>query len=217
MSLYYPAFIDLRGKKCVVVGGGKVAERKVMALLKAGAAVEVISPQLTGLLRRWSSKGRIRHREREYRKGDLGGAFLVIAATADEAVNRKISRQAPCLVNVVDVPELANFIVPSVLERGDLTIAVSTAGASPAFAGTVRRELEALYGRDFGRFVAFLRGFRQRVFKETRDSRVRSEILRGCGSKDILTILRTKGYDAARKAVLDSSRAPVLSCGREEG
>lgn len=216
-ALYYPAFINLRGKKCVVVGGGKVAERKVIALLKAGAEVEVISPCLTTLLRKYCVAGRIRHKERQYRKGDLGEAFLVIAATSDEGINKRVSRQAPCLVNVVDVPELANFIVPSILRRGELTIAVSTGGASPAFARAVRRELETLYGEDFTRFVALLRRFRQKTFRETADRRLRSRILLECGSEELLTILRKEGYEAARKALHTRSCALAAAYPAERG
>ncbi|MBI3592988.1 MAG: NAD(P)-dependent oxidoreductase, partial [Nitrospirae bacterium] len=92
--LYYPAFIDLRGKQCVVVGGGKVAERKALALLRSGALVRVISPVITGVLEKHKKKGRIEHIERTYKKGDLKGTFLVIAATSDDRINAEISNHA---------------------------------------------------------------------------------------------------------------------------
>ena len=101
---YYPAFLDLRGKKCVVVGGGSIAERKVTALVASGADVHVISPQLVAALNSLRAKGAIRHIARAYRTGDLRDAFLVIAATSDEDINRTVSRDAPFLVNVVDAP-----------------------------------------------------------------------------------------------------------------
>ncbi len=125
-NIYYPAFLNLEDKKTVVVGGGKVAERKILGLLNAQAEVTVVSPVITKRLEQEEQKGRIRHICRKYRKGDLKNAFLVIAATDSEDINEKVSRDAPCLVNVVDTPKFCNFIVPSILQRGPLTIAIST-------------------------------------------------------------------------------------------
>ncbi|MEW6117605.1 MAG: bifunctional precorrin-2 dehydrogenase/sirohydrochlorin ferrochelatase [Nitrospirota bacterium] len=199
---YYPAFIDLKGKQCVVVGGGKVAERKVAGLLRAGAKVKVISPSLTDLLERQKQKGTIEHLPRTYRKGDLKGSFLAIAATSDDQVNTAVSKDAPCLVNVVDQPALANFIVPSVVQRGLLTIAISTSGASPAMARAMRRELEFLYGKDFGRFLDLVHTLRKRALKGIPEKRKREEFLKGMASAAIFDVLRRKGFSEAREVVL---------------
>lgn len=200
---YYPAFINLSGKKCVVVGGGKVAERKVLSLLRSGANVAVISPAITNILKKYKEKGKIKHIERDYKNGDIKDAFLVIAATSDEATNIRVSRDAPFLVNVVDRPDLANFIVPSVVSRGPMTIAISTSGASPAMAKEVRKELEILYGKDFGRFLAFLRQLRKKVLQDITDNKKREMLLKRVASKEIFDTLREKGLKSAKERVLE--------------
>jgi precorrin-2 dehydrogenase/sirohydrochlorin ferrochelatase len=200
---YYPAFINLCGKNCVVIGGGKVAERKIVSLLGAGAEVTVISPDLTDTLERHKKRGRIKHIERDYKKGDLKNAFLVIAATSDERINSRVSGDAPFLVNVVDRPELANFIVPSVVSRGPMTIAISTSGASPAMAKAVRKELEFLYNKDFGHFLAFLRQLRKKAMRDIPENKERERLLKEAASKEILSILRKNGFKAAKNKVLE--------------
>ncbi|MFO0753924.1 MAG: bifunctional precorrin-2 dehydrogenase/sirohydrochlorin ferrochelatase [Thermodesulfovibrionales bacterium] len=200
---YYPAFINLQGTQCVVVGGGRVAERKVASLLRSGASVTVISPALTGALERKKEKGLIAHLKRRYRKGDLKGAFLVIAATSDKEANRMIAGDAPCLVNAVDMPEAANFIVPSVVKRGLLSVAVSTSGASPALARALREELELLYGKEFGQFLAFLKALRRRALREVPDRERRERFLRGVASPEVLALLRRDGLARAKAKVLE--------------
>jgi precorrin-2 dehydrogenase/sirohydrochlorin ferrochelatase len=202
-SDYYPIFLNLRGEECVVVGGGKVAERKVSALVRAGACVRVISPELTPVLERLKSAGKISHTVRRYRKGDLKSAFLAIAATSSEKVNRTVSHDAPFLVNVVDVPELCNFIVPAVVGRRPLTIAVSTGGASPAMAATIRRELELLYGNETGRYLLFLGKLRKEALKKIADRKTRENFLRKAASREILGILRDEGFLKAKERVLE--------------
>ncbi len=202
MTNYYPAFINLCGKNCIVIGGGKVAERKIASLLNAGSEVTVISPDLTNTLERHKKNGRIKHIKRNYKKGDLKNAFLVIAATSDEKINKMVSKDAPFLVNVVDRPELANFIVPSVVSRGPMTIAISTSGASPAMARAVRKELELLYNKDFGRFITFLGQLRKKVMRDIPANRERERFLKEVASKEILSILRKNGFKAAKNKIL---------------
>lgn len=199
---YYPAFLNLRGKNCIVVGGGKVAERKVVALVRSGACVRVVSPELTPVLDRLKSEGVISHVGRRYRKGDLTCAFLAIAATSSEKVNRAVSHDAPFLVNVIDIPELCNFIVPAVVDRTPLTIAVSTGGASPAMAATIRRELELLYGNEVGRYLLFLGKLRKDALKTIVDKKTREKFLKKAASKEILGILRDEGFLKAKERVM---------------
>jgi precorrin-2 dehydrogenase/sirohydrochlorin ferrochelatase len=141
----YPLFVQLRGEPVVVVGGGAVAQRKAEALIAHGAAVKLVSPQVTDGLREHARAGRIEWIARPYADGDLAGALFVVCATDRTAVNEAVFAEAKRrhqLVNVVDVPQLCNAIVPSVLRRGRLQIAVSTGGASPSAARDIRRDLE---------------------------------------------------------------------------
>ncbi len=199
---YYPAFIDLRGKQCIVVGGGKVAERKVAALLRSGAKVTVVSPFVTGVLANYSERKRIKHVKRKYRKGDLEDAFIVIAATSDGRVNQEVSLDAPCLLNVVDAPELANFIVPSVMERGPLALAVSTSGFSPALAKSIRKELELLYTKEFGLFVDFLGKQRKKALVDIADVGIRERIMKQIAAPEVIGMLRKEGFKTTKDAVI---------------
>ena len=199
---YYPAFIDLRGKQCIVVGGGKVAERKVAALLRSGAKVTVVSPFVTGVLANYSERKRIKHVKRKYRKGDLEDAFIVIAATSDGRVNQEVSLDAQCLLNVVDAPELANFIVPSVIKRGPLALAVSTSGSSPALAKSIRKELELLYSKEFGLFVDFLGKQRKKALMDIADDGIRERLMKQIAAPEMLGTLRREGFKAIKSSVV---------------
>jgi precorrin-2 dehydrogenase/sirohydrochlorin ferrochelatase len=201
--VYYPAFLNLKDRKVVVVGGGKVAERKMVVLMRAGADLTVISPEITGKIEREKKRGRIKHIRRQYRKGDLRGVFLVIAATDSSAINEKIYRDAPCLVNVVDTPRLCNFIVPSVMKRGPMTIAISTGGISPALSRSIRKELEKLYKAEFSGYLESLRSLRAEALKGIGDKRRRAEFLKSLASGEMLGILREKGCSEAKKRAVD--------------
>ena len=209
---YYPAFLNISGKKAVVVGGGAVAERKVLALIKAGAVVTVISPMLTPKLSREKDKNAIRHIRRGYRKGDLSGSFLVIAATDTPDVNSRVARDAPSPVNVVDVPQECTFIAPAVFRRGPLTIAVSTGGHSPAFARTLRKELERICGPDLGEYLTFLGALRKKACAEVSDRVKREQFLKDLASEQVLQLLRTKGLAQAKKAAEKELRSLIASC-----
>jgi siroheme synthase-like protein len=144
---YYPISVDLVGRPCLVVGGGAVALRKVSALVEAGARVTVVSPSLTPALLRLASEAPLRWRPREYAAGDAAGFVLVMVATDDRAVNAAVAiecRERGIWVNCADDPERCDFILPSVLRRGAVTVAVSTGGQSPTMARLVREELDAL-------------------------------------------------------------------------
>ena len=145
----YPVFLCIQDRDCVVVGGGKVAERKVNGLLDAGARVRVVSPGATARVTRLAREGKIELIARPFRKGDLKGAALVFAATDRPAVNREVVAEAAsvgALSNVADVSAEGDFVLPSVLERGIMRVAFSTGGASPAYARLIRERLEDLLG-----------------------------------------------------------------------
>ncbi|MSQ25961.1 MAG: bifunctional precorrin-2 dehydrogenase/sirohydrochlorin ferrochelatase [Dehalococcoidia bacterium] len=144
-TAYYPAFLQLAGRPCVVIGAGEVAERKAAALLEAGAKVTVVSPEATAEVERLAAAGTVRWERRNYRRGDLAGAWLAIAATDDAAAQQAIfaeAEQARVFCNVVDVTERCSFIAPAVAQKGDLTLAISTGGKSPAVARRLREELQ---------------------------------------------------------------------------
>ncbi|MCL4424381.1 MAG: bifunctional precorrin-2 dehydrogenase/sirohydrochlorin ferrochelatase [Firmicutes bacterium] len=192
-STYFPILLDLKGRSCVVVGGGEVASRKVTALLEAGAVVKVISPTVTSLLARLAAEGRIQHQSEAYSPGDLRGAFLVIAATDDEEVNRLVNREAEersQLINVVDVPELSSFIFPSVLRRGALTVAVSTGGASPALAAGLRRRLEGILGQEYALYLDLLARARRYILEHWEKDERRRQVLLSLGRSDLLPFLQ---------------------------
>ena len=195
---YYPVFLDLHNKKVVIVGGGSVAERKVMALLDTGAHITVISPELTESLRKLRDDRRIVIHEKRYETGDnLKEAFVVIAATSDEEVNVRVARDAQGLLNVVDTPELCNFIVPSVVKRSPLTIAISTDGVSPAFSRTIRKELEHLFGQEIAEYLTCVKQLRLKAKKEIGDAKKREAFLKEIASSDMLEMVRTQGSVAA--------------------
>lgn len=153
------ACLDLRGRRCVVVGGGSVALEKARGLAECGARVVVVAPEVRAELRAEAASVR----ERRYRARDLDGAFLVVAATADEAVNRRVHADAGSrglLCNVADVPELCNFILPSVYRRDPIAVAVSTGGASPALAKRIRDDVAARVGPEHAALAERLRAMR---------------------------------------------------------
>ena len=163
---YLPIFINIRQRKCIVIGGGAVAARKISLLRKAGADVHVISPELCDELAQLAEKGAITHVAREFQDNDLEGCALVIAATDDRAVNENISQLANARnlpVNVVDNPDLCSFIMPSIIDRSPVQIAVSTGGASPVLARMIRTRLEGLIPASYGRLGALVEGFRDKV------------------------------------------------------
>jgi len=205
---YYPVFLNLKGKKAVVVGGGKVAERKAIALVKSGALVKIISPTITRLLEKYKKKGLIKHVRRNYKKGDLKGAFVVVIGTSSRETNVKIANDArqltgdrSPLVNIVDSPEEGNFIVPSVIRRGPLTIAISTEGCSPAVSKAIRREIERSYGPHFAWYIRFAGLMRKKAMKKITDAKKRERFLKTLAAPEIFDILRNKGLSVISKKI----------------
>jgi precorrin-2 dehydrogenase/sirohydrochlorin ferrochelatase len=165
----FPMFVKLEGRRCVVVGAGQIAEAKVTSLLEAGAKVTVIAPRATAALSRLHRAGAIQWYSREFESRDLEGAFLAIAATADDSVNESVYRECDrrgILCNAVDQPPRCHFYFPSVVQRGDLQIAISTSGQSPSLAQRLRRELEEQFGPEYGDFVRWLGEIRQSLMAQ---------------------------------------------------
>ena len=201
MRKLYPMLVDLTGKRCLVVGGGSVAERKVTLLLECGADVEVVSPATTSRLAALAATGAVCARRRRVRPSDLAGAFLVIVATDDREVNREVGERvhgAGGLVNVTDDPEACTFLVPSVLRRGDLTIAISTGGGSPALAKKLRQRLEQTVGPEYEAYLSALRLLRERARQAIADPEARQAIFRRAVESDLFE--RAARGDAAAVA-----------------
>lgn len=163
---YYPLFADLKGRRCVVIGGGPVAQRKARTLRSYGARVRVVSPTLTKGLALDARQGKVSHAARRFALSDLRGAWLVYAATDDQRTNERVFRAATgqrVFVNVVDQPRLCSFIAPAIVRRGALTLAVSTGGASPALAKRLRRDLGRSLGEGYAAGLRLLAALRPSV------------------------------------------------------
>ncbi|HON59269.1 MAG TPA: bifunctional precorrin-2 dehydrogenase/sirohydrochlorin ferrochelatase [Smithella sp.] len=198
---YYPIFLDIRDKKCVVVGGGEVAARKVSRLLDCGAKVFVISPELSPELVSLKEKNAICHIAAVYTGYFLEGACLVIGATDDEATNERISsdaRKKGIAVNIVDDPQKCDFILPSLVQRGDLTIAIGTGGKSPALARRLREELEKQYGGEYEILLNLLGRLRTKMEK---NAGVGAEWFEGLMDAGILAAIKEKDAEKARGIV----------------
>ena len=186
--------LDLRDRSCLVIGGGKVAERKALSLLEAGAEVKVISPTLALKLQELSTSGKISHRNKVFEDKDLEGVFLVIVATNSSEVNCRVAllcKQKRILVNVSSPPEESTFIVPSVVERGALVIAISTEGASPALAKKIREDLEKVYGPEYGLFLERMSLLRRKLQAEINDEGLRRKVVQAVVESDVLYLLKS--------------------------
>jgi len=163
---YYPVFLELGGRRCLVVGGGEVAAGKVRGLLEAGAQVTVVAPRLAESLRGLLEAGKLRHTPREYREADLEGHELCFVATDDGLVNGRVAadcRRRGIWVNAADDPANCDFILPAVVRRGEVVVAASTGGASPALARRLREELTAFLDEDYAPLADLLRDARSEV------------------------------------------------------
>jgi precorrin-2 dehydrogenase/sirohydrochlorin ferrochelatase len=190
---YYPVHLDIKNRNCLVVGGGAVGTRKVNSLLKCGARVTVVSPDPTQQIKKLAAEGSISIRERAYRTADLKDMFLVIGATDDEKLNRQISddaEQISILCNIADRPEACNFILPSVVQRGDLVITISTSGQSPALAKRLRRKLEAQFGEEYADFLLLLGAIRKKLLSQAHEPEAHKALFNQLIDSDLIELLR---------------------------
>ncbi|MCS7263874.1 MAG: bifunctional precorrin-2 dehydrogenase/sirohydrochlorin ferrochelatase [Armatimonadetes bacterium] len=196
-----PVMLKVSGKKCVVVGGGEVAAQKVNQLLECNASILVVSPELCDNLAELEKQGRIQWLPIRYEPSVLEGAFLVFACTDETEVNRRVfseceERKIWC--NVVDVPELCSFYMPSILRRGDLVIAVSTSGNSPAFARRVRLFLENIISDDFGFLVALLGEMKVEMRESLKTVEERRKFIEQVWESDVWRYLREGDFERAK-------------------
>ncbi len=203
---FYPVCLDISNERCVVVGGGEVAERKVIGLLECGAKVVLVARALTPALRAMRDAGKIEQASDDYKEEYLEGAFLVIGATDRADVNEKVSqdaRERGILVNIVDVPARCNFIVPSVFRRGDLLVAVSTGGKSPALARRLREEIEERYGPEYSTLLTIMGDLRGRIIARGASSAENRVLFESVLDSDILRYIREGKGDKVREIIRD--------------
>ncbi len=189
----FPAFLDLRGRRCLVVGGGEIARQKIAGLLPSGAHIHVVAPEACAEVRRLAEDGRLRWWQRTYSAGDLEGAYLVIAATGEPRVNEAVFAEAErrgALCNSVDDPEHCHFQCPAVVRRGELQIAISTGGRSPALAQRLRAELEAQFSPEYAPWLEWLGRVRQLMFRTGVGSQQRKRALHKIASRDVYNRFR---------------------------
>ena len=209
MSAFYPVFLDLRGRRAVLIGGGAVAEQKVRGLVAAGAHVTVVSPDLSAGLTDLALRGAIEVRRRPYRGGDLAGAWLAIAATDDRAVNEAVYAEAERLgipLNAVDDLEHCSFIAPAIHHEGDITVAVSTGGKSPALAVRLRQRIARLVGRAEARLCALLGELRPELAERVPDARARTALWYAIVDSDVIDFARRGDSEGARGRIDDLVR-----------
>ena len=203
MPSYYPVYLKLSGRRCVIFGGGPVAEGKLSKLIDTGAQVTVVSPQVTPVVKALAQTGTVQWTPREYQTGDLEGAYLGIASTDDRLVNQQIAQEAERLgvvINVVDDPDLCTFIAPSVVERGPVTLAISTGGASPALARKLREALTNHPALEWADLAPVLSRARKEIKK--RGVAVDAQRWQCCLNQDLLQLAQSGREEEALDQVL---------------
>lgn len=187
MTSLFPMFLKLEGKQCLVVGAGKVGEPKIGGLLETGARVRVVALDASPMVRQWARAGQIELELRAFSAEDLTGAFLAVVATNSRPLNERVYREAQrrgVLCNVVDVPDLCDFFYPAVVRRGDLQIAVSTAGQSPSLAQKIRQQLEKQFGPGYAAWVAELGETRKLILASDLDKERKLALLHSLASRE---------------------------------
>jgi precorrin-2 dehydrogenase/sirohydrochlorin ferrochelatase len=190
---YYPVNLDIQNRKCLVVGGGSVGTRKVMTLLECGAVVTVVSSDVAEELLELAEKKMIKLKRRPYESSDIDGMFLVIGATDNEELNWQINKDAEHqnkLCNIADRPEACNFILPSIVNRGNLVIAISTSGKSPAFAKKMRQDLEKEFGEEYDKFLELMGAIRKKALSEKHEPEAHKHLFEQLINRGLVDMVR---------------------------
>lgn len=206
MKTYPVSLVGLADSKTVVIGGGIVALRKVESLLEAAASVTIVSPKIVAGLEALLHSKKIEWVKRSYKHGDLENAFVVIAATNDPVVNQAVweeARQRGCLINVVDDPTHSNFIVPALVRRDELTFAISTGGASPAFASWLKEQLESAYGEEYGALATLLSEIRPFLISSFPSGEARAAAARQLINSNLIEHLKQGEYARAKRLAVE--------------
>ena len=189
MTSLFPMFLKLEGRQCLVVGAGRVGEPKIGGLLESGARIRVVALDASPTVREWAHAGKIELELRAFSADDLEGAFLAIVATNSRTLNERVYDEAQrrgVLCNVVDVPDLCDFFYPAVVRRGDLQIAISTAGQSPSLAQKIRQQLEKQFGPGYAAWVAELGETRKLILASDLDKERKLDLLHSLASREAL-------------------------------
>ena len=197
---YYPINLDINNKKCLVVGGGNIGLRKVNTLLQCGAIVTLVSPQLHEELKDLGLENKIKVLNRAYLSTDLDDKFLVICATDDEEINEKVASDARghnILCNIADRPKLCNFILPAIVQRGDLVLTISTSGKSPAFAKKLKEQFEKEFGDEYNIFLKIMGEIRKLVLSKQQDYEKNREIFEKIIDSDLVEMIKYQRFDKA--------------------
>jgi precorrin-2 dehydrogenase / sirohydrochlorin ferrochelatase len=204
MKKYYPINLDITNRRCLIIGGGDVAERKAERLIECGAQVTVVSRSLTPLLEEREKAGKITHIDGDYDEKVLHGAFMVIGATNRNEINEQISQDAlsrGILVNIVDDPDKCNFILPSLVQQGDLSIAISTGGKSPALAKKLKEDMQQRYGPEYQVLLKIMGSLRKRVLSQGHASRDNKALFVDLVHSDILQAIRDGNRELVHKII----------------
>lgn len=192
---YYPVNLDIRNRKCLVVGGGAVGTGKVMTLLDCGAKVTVVSTNVAEKLQELSDSDIIKLEKRPFQISDLDEMFLVMGATDNQEINREIHSEAErlgILCNIADRPEDCNFILPAIVNRGDLIIAISTSGKSPAFAKKMRKDLEKEFGTEYAEFLKLMGEIRNKLLSEDHEPEAHKHLFEQLIKRDLVKMIKER-------------------------
>ncbi len=204
---YYPVSLDVNHKPVLVVGGGDVGTRKVLTLVECGAHVTLVSPDATQKLVQLATSGRIEWKRRTYRVSDLTGIFLVIGAANNEPANRQISIQAQqlnLLCNIADKPKACNFILPSIVRRGDLLISISTSGTSPAFAKQLRKEFEKQFGNEYADFLKLMGAIRKKLLAQAHKPETHKPLFKSLLQNNLLQRIKNGDKNAINGLLMNT-------------
>jgi precorrin-2 dehydrogenase / sirohydrochlorin ferrochelatase len=206
---YYPIFIDIEDRSVVIVGGGNVCARKAETMMNYGAKVTIVSPEFTEEIERWGAAGKLSMRRKRYEEADLDGANIVIASTDDTTTNEQIAadcRRRRIPVNVVDVTPLCEFIVPAIIDKGSVTLAVSTGGKSPALARTLKEDLQRMIGPEYAEVNDVLGTLRESAKRVLPTDVDRKRFFDGIIARGILDMLRDGRRGEAYRAIAEACR-----------
>jgi len=206
----FPMFMKLVGRQCLVVGAGKIGEPKIVGLLETGARIRVVALDASQAVREWARAGKIELELRAFSNEDLRGAFLVVVATNSRTLNERIYHEAQrlgVLCNVVDVPDLCDFFYPSIVRRGDLQIAVSTAGQSPSLAQKIRQQLERQFGLAYAAWVAELGETRKLILASDLDKERKLDLLHSLASREAFEAALAEQHELTAELTAHGDRA----------